>query len=540
MIQLKRGSMRKMGKETKRKFNEEIDSTNFNRSRTFSLVLLALFAALVLVDINNKSNSLWEKPGYLGLFYVHAATAAGLIFMAPFFFILRRPSSRVAGFARRMLSYSLCFLMMLSAVATATVDQMIHGQISAYIVLSFGVGAALLLNHGMSAVLYSVSLGLFIAGVTHTQPDQSQLMGHYLNGSVLTVVAWILSRVVFAGFRGNFLHRITIEEQREKMGAQAATNESLLYSLIGVADQLNASFKGLQKNASGLSNNMREQSSALEDMTATTGEVSEGSENVSRSVSEQFSSVEMLMDRLADLSVVIGDMEKTIAGTLSRTVEITDKARAGERFIGDMNSSMNEIDATSKQMSNILTIINDISDRINLLSLNASIEAARAGEAGRGFAVVADEIGKLADQTSTSVREIDSLIKKSESEVAKGMACVHDSVTVIGGIIGGVGDIASMIGSVNDLMQKNISFNAVVHESAGKMKARSEEILAASGEQKRATMAIARAITDINELSRVNASEAEELLALAKTIAEMSESVNNSVRDNPSAGSGLS
>ena len=81
-----------------------------------------------------------------------------------------------------------------------------------------------------------------------------------------------------------------------------------------------------------------------------------------------------------------------------------------------MNVSITNITESSQQVTDIISIIDDISDKINLLSLNAAIEAARAGEAGRGFAVVADEISKLADQTAASINDIDSLIRKNNNE----------------------------------------------------------------------------------------------------------------------------
>jgi len=140
-----------------------------------------------------------------------------------------------------------------------------------------------------------------------------------------------------------------------------------------------------------------------------------------------------------------GDLEKTAGSAGDFRVSISglktlvnDSSRLiiqGEKSIADVTQAMTRIKEGTARIEDVMGIIYDVSERTNLLSLNASIEAARAGEAGRGFSVVADEISKLADRTSTSLKEIEGLIREAEQSVTLGTKMTEESVAVLGNLI---------------------------------------------------------------------------------------------------------
>ncbi|VAV83378.1 Methyl-accepting chemotaxis protein I (serine chemoreceptor protein) [hydrothermal vent metagenome] len=131
------------------------------------------------------------------------------------------------------------------------------------------------------------------------------------------------------------------------------------------------------------------------------------------------------------------------------SVDARDIAENGGSVAEELVSAMTEISKSSKKISDITTVIDEIAFQTNLLSLNAAIEAARAGELGRGFAVVASEVRNLAHRSSTAAKEITDLIKDSVEKAAKGDKMAVKTGETLGDIVGSVKKVADLISEIS-------------------------------------------------------------------------------------------
>ncbi|WP_312520511.1 methyl-accepting chemotaxis protein [Massilia sp.] len=185
------------------------------------------------------------------------------------------------------------------------------------------------------------------------------------------------------------------------------------------------------------------------DMIATaSSEISAGNEDLSMRTEEQASSLGQTANSMKELAMVVeqNTSHARHANTLAASASAV--AQKGGEVVNAVVDTMQEINASSRKISDIISVIDGIAFQTNILALNAAVEAARAGEQGRGFAVVASEVRNLAQRSATAAKEISALIGASVSQVDAGTKLVEQAGVTMNDIVSSVQHVSGIIAEI--------------------------------------------------------------------------------------------
>ena len=222
-------------------------------------------------------------------------------------------------------------------------------------------------------------------------------------------------------------------------------------SLKNIIDSLNTIFFNMNQSIASISN-------GSEQLSLTTQMLSEGSTDQAGAVEELFASFTEILDQVKK-NTENAENANNFSNTTKQIVE------DGNTKMQKLLDSMNEITISSKQISAIISTIEEIASQTNLLALNAAIEAARAGEAGKGFAVVADEVRNLAEQSGDAVKNITVIIGNSLSAVTNGENLTKETAASLNIIVKNVDDTANLVKEIAIASEKQTE--AITQMTAG-------------------------------------------------------------------------
>jgi twitching motility protein PilJ len=265
------------------------------------------------------------------------------------------------------------------------------------------------------------------------------------------------------------------------------------------------------------------------DVQANASDILISSEQMASGANQQDQEITNTSSAVEELTVSMKQVSNNAEASAEAARRALDAAEQGNRSVRDTLEGMQRIRASvqatakkikslgdrSLEISDIVNVINDITEQTNLLALNAAIEAARAGEAGRGFAVVADEVRKLAEHSRTATKDISALIKSIQAETNEAVVVMEEGTKEV--------EVGARLADQAGKALEAIS--SVVRQSAELV----QEISLASKQQVRGTEGVANAMQIISNITRQTSQGTRQTARTVETMVKLSEQLNEAL-----------
>ena len=261
-----------------------------------------------------------------------------------------------------------------------------------------------------------------------------------------------------------------------------------------IKEDFNTAIEQLQATIGALAASTREVAGTATEISSSTTDLSQRTEEQAASLEETTASMEQISATVRKNAENAHQASQFTNGTR----EVADRSGA---VVAQAVGAMSRIEGSSRKISDIIGVIDEIARQTNLLALNAAVEAARAGEAGRGFAVVASEVRSLAQRSSQAAKDIKDLITNSSTQVQEGVELVNKAGASLAEIVTSIKKVAEIV----------------------------SEIAAASGEQSTGIAQVNAALTQMDEVTQQNSALVEENAAAAKALEQQSQAMDERV-----------
>jgi len=318
----------------------------------------------------------------------------------------------------------------------------------------------------------------------------------------LTLVFSLIA-VLLAMIMGYFLTRSIIRplgtavQVAESVAAGDLTTEIRVTS----SDETGQLMQGLKNMNENLLRIVTEVRSGTQAISSASSQIAAGNLDLSSRTEEQASSLEETASAMEQITATVKQNADNARQANQLAAQASRVAVEGGEVVGQVVSTMEGINVSSRKIVDIISVIDGIAFQTNILALNAAVEAARAGEQGRGFAVVASEVRNLAQRSASAAKEIKVLIDDSVSKVDNGTQLVAKAGATMAEVVSSVKNVTDIVG----------------------------EISIASHEQSTGIEEINKAITQMDEVTQQNAALVQEASSAAYSLNEQAERLAESI-----------
>ncbi len=266
-------------------------------------------------------------------------------------------------------------------------------------------------------------------------------------------------------------------------------------------DEFGELMKSLARMNESLARMVHQVRQSTDSISTASAEIATGNHDLSVRTEQTSSNLQSTASAMDELTTTVQHSADNARQASQLAASASSVAQKGGEVVQQVVSTMDEINTSSKKISDIIGVIDGIAFQTNILALNAAVEAARAGEQGRGFAVVAGEVRSLAGRSAEAAKEIKGLINTSVQKVESGTELVTNAGATMGEIVQSVRRVADVIG----------------------------EITAASAEQSAGISQVNSAIANLDQMTQQNAALVEQSAAAAQSMREQAEQLAQAV-----------